>query len=114
MVSKLGKPMDKYNLAIAEQKMIDFKREIWATARLQMEQWIQEGCNHLNMCVNDTKRMVKNINDLKYCFIKDGSVDNCVKMWYIMIGQFEASGKSPFKDFETLYMEKQKWQYTHM
>ena len=108
----MGKPTDRYNLSIAEQKMIKFKKQIRATAKLQIEKWIQERCQFHDLRIGDDNRKVKSMNDIKNVFVRERSLENCVNIWDVMIGQFELSGNAPFTDFENMFPQKQNWKYS--
>lgn len=113
MVAKMGKTVNEHNLAVTQSKIIKFKEEIRASAKLQMEKWIFDQCSKLDLRVGNEQRKARTIKDLEELFASQVSKKIYSQIWMVLIGQFEIGTSNPFRDFENVYMEERKWRYSH-
>ncbi len=116
MIHKMGKKDDEVNLAIAERKMREIKKELRSDAKMQIEYWLQIKSTELNLCIGSgaNKQNVKNLDDLRLLYMQDPSVEIMVKIWVVCIGQFEGINKCLFKEFEKGYLAAHEWKYSDL
>ena len=98
-------------MAICERKIVALQKQLKSISRLQIERIIQQKCAELKLVYGKDKNKVKNLHDLKLLYKSDSSVENCITMWNIMIGQFE-TGVEVLKGVEQSILEQKKWKYS--
>ena len=117
MVAKMGKTLDTFNLAVAERKIRSWKKDLRAAGKKQMAIWFRIGAlgQKLSLADGEDQRSIRTIQDLQKVFASDGSLENCIRIWNVIIGQFERKkDEKPFKKFESIYLEKRKWKYSEL